>query len=109
MVAAIPEEGAGELEEGEVVLGFLLVADEDPSTLAQPSEGSLHDPASMPPGRLAWSSDIDGPLSVLTAPVVFGLAIWRDGLGLGLGPASAGFLAERAPMELTQPLQLGGI
>ena len=44
-MAAVPEQGAGEFEQGEVSASVLAVADEDRATLAQPSQGAFHHPA----------------------------------------------------------------
>jgi hypothetical protein len=43
--APVPEERAGELDEGEVVGGVLVVADEDRAALREPGECALDDPA----------------------------------------------------------------
>src|SRR3990172_4777454 len=45
MEAPVPEQGAGELDEPEVVGWFLVVADEDGAALREPGEGALDDPA----------------------------------------------------------------
>jgi hypothetical protein len=49
-VAAEPDEAAGELEEAEVVLGLLLVADEEAAALGEPGQRPLdHPPPSLVP------------------------------------------------------------
>src|SRR5262245_33023700 len=68
----------------------------EPSIAAVPGQAPLHNPATMPPGRLARSGDIDGLLSVFGAPAIFGLAVGRNHPGGGITPAAPGFLAERA-------------
>ena len=51
MQPAVPEQGAGELDEPEVVLGLFVVADQDGPAFLEPGEGALDDPAAgrMPP------------------------------------------------------------
>src|SRR5437763_16314661 len=48
-VVAEPEEGAGELDQPDVVLGLLLPPDEDAAPPGEPAVGPLDDPA---PGRV---------------------------------------------------------
>src|SRR5262245_28496771 len=84
-----------------------LVVAREPAIAAIPRQAPLHNPATMPLGRLARSGDIDGPLSVFGAPAIFGLAVWRNHLGGGFTPAAPGLLTERALVKLAQPLQFG--
>src|SRR5215212_9577187 len=49
-----PEEGAGELEEAEVVRGLALPADEDAAPAVEPGEGALDDPAAGREAAPRW-------------------------------------------------------
>jgi hypothetical protein len=42
---AVGDDGACEVQEGEVVLGFLLPADQESAVAVEPGEGAFHDPA----------------------------------------------------------------
>src|SRR3954469_1930513 len=68
--ATEPEQGAGDLEEAEVVGGLLLPPDEDAAAFGQPADRALHDPAarlvSLWSGRLlvADHGDVRGVVVV---------------------------------------------
>lgn len=53
VASAVPEQGAGELDESEVVGGVLVVADEDRPAFLEPGDGALHDPSARWTGLLA--------------------------------------------------------
>jgi hypothetical protein len=53
------DQAAGELEEGEVVLGFLRPADQERAVAVEPGVAGLDDPAaSAPTGRAAFEFDL---------------------------------------------------
>src|SRR5215213_11652123 len=70
MEASEPEEGAGELEQAEVVLGLALPADEDAAPAVEPGEGALDDPAAgreaalRGRGRGTMRGDVRGGVAV---------------------------------------------
>lgn len=51
MVPAVPDQTAGELEQREVVLCFLIMADQNGSALAQPCQCTLYHLAA---GAMPW-------------------------------------------------------
>src|SRR4051812_47223223 len=55
MVAPIPQQDAGHLDQPQVVRGLLLVAHQDGSALREPAQSSLHHPS---PRRIAFLARI---------------------------------------------------
>jgi hypothetical protein len=48
IVAAIPEQGAGELQEREVVACVLLIADQQAAAFAEPGQRPFDNPSTLP-------------------------------------------------------------
>src|SRR5712691_11710172 len=75
MPAAIPEEGAGELEESQVVLRPFVIADQEGAAFREPSQRPFDDPT--PRGMALFALLVQ--LLLANAPNVRGVAVCRNG------------------------------